>query len=257
MELIRRTTRQIEPTDLGLRLYEHGATIRRALESAREQAAGTEDRPSGRVRISVPNAYGESLAGTHLLDLKAAYPGIVLDVIFENRITDLIRNEVDIAIRPLSGPQPNLDMWDLGPLRITACASPDYVESRRPIQRPEDLERVPIITATVLDRKLKVSARRDSMRKDVFVEPTLTSHNFSFLRTGVIRGMGVGLISDFIVETDIGEGTLVSFLDDWHLSMFGRRMYMLATPSKHRPPAITLTLEFLAEALGAVPTEPR
>jgi DNA-binding transcriptional LysR family regulator len=236
---------------LGTRLYEHGVVIRNALDAAHETAASTGDHLTGRVRVSVPNAFGESVASAVLLDFKRQHPAITLDVVFENRITDLIRDEVDIAVRPLSNPPDTLDAWDLGPLRITACASPDFAEQYAPIRHPDELAKSPIITATVLDRRLRLSAHRQSTNHEVFLDPTLTSHNFTFLHEGVKRGLGVGLMSDFIVEQDIADGTLVQYLEEWDLSMFGRRMYMLTMPSRNRPVAISRALEHLATGLGA------
>ena len=39
-----------------------------------------------------------------LVAFKRQHPGIVLDVIFENRIEDLLRDEIDIAVRVMSEP---------------------------------------------------------------------------------------------------------------------------------------------------------
>jgi len=49
--------------------------------------------------LSVPSGYGQLVMSQWLLDFKRLYPGIVLDVVFENRVEDLIRDEVDIAVR--------------------------------------------------------------------------------------------------------------------------------------------------------------
>jgi DNA-binding transcriptional LysR family regulator len=50
--------------------------------------------------LSVPSGYGQLVMSRWLLEFKRLYPGIVLDVVFKNRVEDLIRDEVDIAVRP-------------------------------------------------------------------------------------------------------------------------------------------------------------
>ena len=39
LQLVRRTTRRVEPTELGLELYEHGRSIRNALLAAQESVS--------------------------------------------------------------------------------------------------------------------------------------------------------------------------------------------------------------------------
>src|SRR6476620_5795877 len=58
VQLVRRTTRRIEPTEIGLQLYEHGRKIRDELDAARESVAALGQTLQGRVRLSVPSGYG-------------------------------------------------------------------------------------------------------------------------------------------------------------------------------------------------------
>src|SRR6202012_4052441 len=139
LQLVRRTTRRVEPTEIGLRLYEHGRTIRNALLAAHESVATLGQSLQGRVRLSVPSGYGHIVMSDWLIAFKRLYPGIVLDVMFENRVEDLLRDEVDIAVRVMSEPPQNLVARDMGPVRYVACASPDFAESRGMPMRLDDL----------------------------------------------------------------------------------------------------------------------
>ena len=107
VQLIKRTTRRAEPTEVGLRLYEHGRNIRNELAAARETITSLGQELLGRVGISVPSGYGQIVMSDWLIEFKRLYPGIVLDVLFENR-TDHLRDEVDIAIRVMPEPPPAL-----------------------------------------------------------------------------------------------------------------------------------------------------
>ena len=51
-QLVRRTTRRVEATEIGLRLYEHGQIIRNELLAARESIATLGQSLQGRVRLS-------------------------------------------------------------------------------------------------------------------------------------------------------------------------------------------------------------
>ena len=80
----------------------------------------------GRVGLSVPSGYGQMVMSDWLVEFKRLYPGIVLDVVFENRI-DNLRDEVDIAIRILPEPPPQMVAREFGTVRYLACASQAYV----------------------------------------------------------------------------------------------------------------------------------
>jgi DNA-binding transcriptional LysR family regulator len=120
-QLVRRTTRRVEPTEIGVHLYEHGRRIQQELEAAQESVTTLGSTLQGRVRLSVPSGYGQLMMSEWLIAFKSLYPGIVLEVMFENRVEDLMRNEVDIAVRVMSDPPQNLVARYMGPVRYVAC----------------------------------------------------------------------------------------------------------------------------------------
>jgi DNA-binding transcriptional LysR family regulator len=58
-QLVRRTTRRVEPTEIGVHLYEHGRRIQQELEAAQESVTTLGSTLQGRVRLSVPSGYGQ------------------------------------------------------------------------------------------------------------------------------------------------------------------------------------------------------
>jgi len=250
--LLRRTTRRIEPTEIGLRLYEHGRTIRNELMAANESVASLGHSLQGRVRLSVPSGYGQLVMSEWLIEFKRRYPGIVLDVMFENRVEDLMREEVDIAVRVMSEPPQNLVARDMGPVRYVACASSAWVREHGLPVALEELRHVPLITSAVQGRQLRLSAYLDSERHEVLLEPTLISENFLFLRQSILASLGVGIVPDYVFESELRDGEVVAALTEWRLSIFGSHMYMLYMPGRHRTKAITTFIDFmLARSKGA------
>ena len=245
LQLVRRTTRRIEPTEIRLRLYEHGRAIRNELLAAQESVSSLGQSLQGRVRVSVPSGYGQWVMADWLLDFKRLYPGIVLDVMFENRVEDLMRDEVDIAVRVMSEPPQNLVARDMGVLRYVACVSAAYAREHGVPGQLSDLRTAPLITAAVVGRQLRVAAYLDDERHEVLLEPTLISENFLFLRQAVLAGLGVGLVPDYLVQDDVRQGTLVTALDAWRLSIFGTNMYMLYMPDHHHTRATSTFIDFM------------
>lgn len=251
-QLVRRTTRRAEPTEIGLRLYQHGLAIQGELLAARESVTTLGQSLQGRVRLSVPSGYGQLVMSGWLIDFKRMYPGIVLDVLFENRIEDLLRDEVDIAIRVVPEPPQNLVARELGPVRYVACASPAFAGANGLPTQLDQLHGAPVVTSAVVGRQLRVSAYQGEERREVILEPTLISENFLFLRQAILAGLGIGLVPDYVVQDDVRRGEVVTTLDDWRLSIFGTRMYMLYMPNRQHTRAIRTFIDFILERVRGV-----
>ncbi|MEJ8800224.1 LysR substrate-binding domain-containing protein [Trinickia caryophylli] len=245
LQLVRRTTRRVEPTEAGLRLVEHGRAIRNAVRAAKESAETLGKTLQGRVRLSVPSGYGQLVMADWLVAFKRQHPGIVLDVTFENRIEDLLRDEIDIAVRVMSEPPQNVVARDMGPVHYVACASVYYAREHGMPGGLDALRRAPLITSAVVGRQLRVSAYLDDERHEVLLEPTLISENFAFLRQALLAGLGVGIVPRYVVDDDIRRREVVTTLDAWRLSIFGTHMYMLYMPDRHQTRAAAALIEFL------------
>ncbi len=249
LQLVRRTTRRVEPTEIGLKLYEHGRAIQNALLAARESVSTLGQSLQGRVRLSVPSGYGQLVMSEWLIRFKRLYPGIVLDVMFENRVEDLLRDEVDIAVRVMHEPPQNLVARDMGAVRYVACASAPWAAEHGMPETLEDLARAPVITATVVGRQLRLAGYLGDERHEVLLEPSIISENFLFLRQSILEGLGVGIVPDYVVHDDLRNGLVVTSLDTWRLSIFGTHMYMLYMPNRHHTRAASTFIDFvLAEA---------
>ena len=247
LQLVRRTTRRVEPTELGLKLYEHGKVIQDALVSARESVATLGQRLQGRVRLSVPSGYGQLVMSEWLIEFKQEYPDIVLDVMFENRVEDLLRDEVDIAVRVMPEPPQNLVARHMGRVRYVACASSSYAAQHGMPTKLDDLRDLPVITATAIGKQLRVAAYLDEERFETVLEPSLISENFLFLRDAILAGLGVGIVPDYVVSEDIRRGNIVTALDQWRLSIFGTHMYMLYMPNRHHTRATLAFIDYILE----------
>ena len=244
-QLIRRTTRRVEATEIGLRLYQHGITIQRELLAAHESVTALGEGLQGRVRLSVPSGYGQLVMADWLIDFKRQYSGIVLDVMFENRVEDLLRDEIDIAVRVIPEPPENLVARELGPVHYVACATRDYAQSHTLPTDLDELHSAPVITAAVVGQQLRVSAYRGETRREVLLEPTLISENFLFLRQAILAGIGIGLVPDYVVADDVERGEVVTMLDEWRLSIFGTKMFMVYMPNRQHTRAIRTFIDFV------------
>lgn len=244
VQLVKRTTRRVEPTEIGMRLYEHGRNIHNEMLAAREAITALGQSLQGRVGISVPSGYGQIVMSEWLIEFKRLYPGIVLDVLFENR-ADNLRDDVDIIVRVIQEPPLSLVARSLGTVRYLACASREYAQTHGLPRTLHALRASPLITAGVTGRQLRLAAYLGAERHEVMLEPTMISEHFPFLRDGILAGLGVGLVPDYVVQDKLATGEVLSTLDEYRLSIFGTHMYLLYLPNRHQTKAVRTCIDFL------------
>ena len=246
-QLMRRTTRRVELTEVGHRLYQHGRVIRDELMAARESMAMFGKALHGSVRLSMPTGFGHLVMSNWLIEFKRLYPDIALELLFENRVDDLLRDEVDVAVRVMSDPPLQMVATELARVRYVTCASVAYVGAHPMPVELEDLGRVPLITSAVTGRDLRVSAYQGEQRAELTLHPTLASENFQFLREAILAGLGVGLVPDYVVAQDVAEGRVITALNDWRLSVFGTRMFLLRMPGRYQTLATRTLIDFIVD----------
>lgn len=252
-QLLRRTTRQIEPTELGRKLYEHGRSIRHELQAATESVQQLGQRLEGTVRLSVPSGYGQLQMSAWLTEFMQLHPGITLDVIFDNDIADLLQGAVDFAMRVMNEPPDSLVACDLGVVHYVACASPAFVAAHGQPATLQDLKRLPLVTSGLTGQKLRTAGLVGTGPAELRIRPRLVSANFYFLRDAILQGLGVGLMPRYMVADGLASGQLVALdLPPHSLEFLNTRLYLLYLPTRYQTRAIQTLVDFLrSKALAA------
>ena len=247
VQLVRRTTRRMEPTEVGQILYQHGRAIRDELTAAQEVIGMLGRGLHGSVRVSVPTGFGQLVMTDWLLEFKRLYPDISLELLFENRVDDLLREEIDVAIRVISEPPDTLVARELAQVRYVACASSAYAAEHGMPRDLDDLNRFPLITSTVVGRELRLAGYRGEVRQEVTLQPTLASENFQFLREAIRAGLGIGLVPHYVVGAECRSGEVVTALEEWALSIFGTRLFLLRMPGRYQTQAVRTFIDFVVD----------
>ncbi|WP_018606908.1 LysR family transcriptional regulator [Uliginosibacterium gangwonense] len=128
VRLFHRTTHKNSLTDEGERLYEttrlHLGELTGAL--GRIQQVATDD--EGTIRITAPPALGRRLLVPLIAEYQDTHPGIEVELLFEERFTDLVASRVDVGFRAGTAPEGQLVSRQLFPLQLITCAAPAYLQ---------------------------------------------------------------------------------------------------------------------------------
>lgn len=139
--LFERTGRGVVPTAAALAIAEAARQMDDGAAALGRALARTRDATDGKVRITTSMVAACWLLPPLLADLQRAEPGIVVELVASNQITNLLRREADIAVRMVRPTQASLVARRIGEVPICAAAHRSYLDAAGTPRRPEDLRR--------------------------------------------------------------------------------------------------------------------
>lgn len=247
-QLLRRTTRQLEPTEIGRKLYEHGLAVRHEVTAATEAVSSLGKGLRGMIRLSVPSGYGQLRMSGWLAEFMQLHPEITLHVIFDNDIEELVKGSVDFAVRVMGEPPAHLAARALGPVRYVACATAEFIARNGRPASLDDLKQLPLITSPQTGERLSTTDTHEGGHRYLRIKPRLISTNFHFLRDAIAQGLGVGLVPDYMVEASMKRGELQAFaLKKGELDFLSTQKFLLYVPSRFQTQAVRTLVDFLVE----------
>ncbi|MFB9948088.1 LysR family transcriptional regulator [Rhizobium puerariae] len=254
VRLLQRSTRSIRLTEEGRLFHERCRRLLDELDDAEASLAHAVSVPRGRLRISVP------IVTYHLLvpilpEFMERYPEVELDVDFNDRIVDLIDEEMDVAIRSGELPDSRLISRALRPFRLLLCAAPAYLARHGTPGCPRDLENHQAIRFRFPNsRRLQEwPLRRPPDSPEPRVRTVMTCNNMEALRQMAISGIGIACMPDFLARAPLSDGRLATILDE-HLDAPG--LFHIIWPSnRHLSPKVRAFVDFLSERLFATGCE--
>lgn len=245
VQLLRRTTRRIEPTQVGYALYEHGSKIVREMEAANAAVATLGKSLSGHVRISIPTMLGQMALGGLLIEFAQSYPDISLRVVYSNRIVDLVASEIDVALRITSDPPESYVARELARIDWVLCAAPLYVQDRGLPQEPPQLFGHTFVTTAVESGKFALKLQRAGKEHVVQVLSHIQSENFLFLKDAILAGVGLGILPLYAVRDELADGRLLAAMPDYTVEGLGNRLYLITAPNLYPTQAARTLIEYL------------
>lgn len=214
VKLFHRTTRRVNLTVDGERLFRRCERILAEVEDLEAEAAGAHASIGGTLRVDAPISYGKRVLMPILARLLHAHPALELDLRLQDSYADLVRDGLDCAIRVGELRDSTLVARRVDWQDLLLVASPAYLEAHGRPRRIEDLagHRAVVFGMPSTGRHRPWQLR--SGRRTIEMHPacrTQVSDGEGIVAAAVL-GLGIGQIPDNIVGEEVARGTLVELL---------------------------------------------
>lgn len=227
-KLLQRTTRRLTLTEFGQGVLEHARALSGEVDAALALALHRQQRPTGRLRVSMPGDFAHQALGGVLNRFVADYPEVQLELDLSPRRVDLIAEGFDLAVRMGSLPEDSqLAARRLALIANGLYAAPAYLQQHGEPQRPEaliDLHGLMILGRTGEPRAWRLRRGEEGVATAEDIEPweglplrrTLVNAPDMLLRMAR-AGLGITAVGHHFVLDDLRTGRLVRVLPDWNL----------------------------------------
>ncbi|EJN04961.1 LysR family transcriptional regulator [Phyllobacterium sp. YR531] len=213
-KLLVRTTRSVKLTEAGLRYLQDCRRILTEIAEADAQAAGSFSAPAGTLTITAPTLFGRLYVLPIILEFLDLYPGISIRTVFVDRVTSLIDEGIDVAVRIAHLPDSGLNAIRVGYVRRVVCGAPAYFMKHGVPQTPGELRQHRLIARSGIFGTLEWSFGKDSQIRVPVSSRFLCNTNEASI-DAVAAGWGISRFLSYQVAHDIQSGKLQRVLVDF------------------------------------------
>ena len=251
VRLFNRTTRNMSLTDEGRLFFAQAQTAFEMLETAAEQIGHAPDHITGTVRVSVSYPIGQHLVMPHLGELLNRHPDLEVQLIYNDHLVDLVKENFDLAIRGMVSEDSALIVRPVGKLHTCLAATPDYLAKHGIPKRESDLDAHQILssqTATGKPRAWLLQQRNGVAKAYQPIRSRFTTSSADSLLQAALQGLGIAQLPVYLIWPHLLSGSLKTVLSNIHQPM----QYELSIQYPHRTmlaPRVRVVLDFLLDVM--------
>lgn len=248
VRLLQRTTRQLKLTAEGQAFFSYCQQVVRQADQAEHHLAELRDEPVGSLRISVAITYGSTVIAPLLPEFLQRHPKLQVELVLEDRLVDLVGDEVDVAIRFGKLANSSLIARPLTRLPIVLVASPSYLATQGIPQHPDDLANHQCISTASSGPEKFWEFLDQGKTITVPTRGPLHTNSNRAAKPAVLNGMGLMFVTRYQVEEEIQAGLLVPVLTDYMPAPLP--VHLVYPHRTHMKAGLKLLLQYLQCRVG-------
>ncbi len=247
--LLNRTTRRVSPTEIGLAYYDRA---RRVLNDAGEADAlvtSMQSAPSGLLRISVATDFGVNHLSPILGEFLQEFPDITVNMVLNNRYSELISEGFDMAVRVGDQDDSSLRARKLSETSKRMVGSPDYFRKYGRPEKIDDLNDHQLLhySNQANGAVWKIKAPSGEMRQ-VRTAGWLSVNDGQSLLNAAVSGLGIACLPSYLYADAMRDGLIEEAIPELPIETQG--IYAVYPPGRFTQPKVRAFIDFLAHAFA-------
>ncbi|CAH2812584.1 MAG: Transcriptional regulator, LysR family [uncultured Caballeronia sp.] len=222
-----RTTRSVGLTETGERFLSRAKPAFEELVAASEVARELGQRPTGLLRLSVPNAVVLIVLEPLIASFCRAYPEVEVEIVASAELVDLAAEGFDAGVRMGQFIAADMVVVQLTPpFPFEVVGSPDYLRGRNRPERIDDLRDHTCLRIRRSNGSITPWSFIDGNKAvEAIVSGPLIAHDYPTLLREAIRGVGLAQVPGPIAAAPIVDGRLQALLTPFAVTTPGVFLY--------------------------------
>ncbi len=246
--LLNRTTRHLSLTEVGKIYFQSCRRIFEETQYMQNEISILQNQPVGLLKIAATNMLGNRYIAPLVEEFMRLYPRLNIDLMLQDQVVDMVEEGIDISVHVGWLQDSNLIAQKIADTRFVLAASPEYLKKYGPLQSPLQLEKHKWITFSLLPSPNQWVFKQKKQTKTVNVQGKIKTNSADAVRTLLLQGVGVSVLSHFIIADDIREGRLVELLPTYELGSAG--IYLVYQAKEFKQLKLQLFIDFITQKVN-------
>ena len=247
--LIHRSTHALALTAEGETFLAYCQRITGTLEELEGEFATQAREPSGVVRVAASTVIAQYQLLPSLAGLNLRHPKLHVELEVSDRLADMVRDGIDIAVRTSANLPDTLVARQIGQLGRGLYAAPAYLASAGQPTHPDELRQHRLVTNSAATHLNHWPFIVDGKPINVPAQGFWRCNDTSMVANMVLQGLGIGRLATIVATPLVQQRRLVpvlpAFVDEQPVPI-----HAVTATARQRLPKIRACIEYWAEWFG-------
>lgn len=247
--LIHRSTHGLSLTAEGRTFFDYCRRMAGTLDELEGEFASSKAEASGLVRVAASTVVAHYQLVPSLAGLRERHPRLRIELEVGDRVLDMARDGIDIAIRTVSELPDTVVAREIGTLGRALYAAPAYAKRAGLPEHPDGLADHALITNNAVPMLNQWPFNLKGKRMVFPAEGHIRTNDTNMAATMVLEGLGIGRLATLVGDALVREGRLVPVLAQY-VDLGPVPVLAVTAGGRHRLPKIRACVDYWAEWFG-------
>ncbi|MFN6980888.1 MAG: LysR substrate-binding domain-containing protein [Brevundimonas sp.] len=250
-QLLARNSRALAVTPAGQDYYEATVRILEDLDTVEERVLEGQSAPSGLVRVTLSPAFGRMFVIPRLLEFRARFPDVAIEMEVSGRHVDLIEEGIDVAIRIGRLSDSTLVAKRIGDMRMMTLASAGYLARHGTPRSLDELRNHQRIGYVYQGDIVGWGFHVDGRLVTVDGGGAFRTNDAEHVRGAVLAGLGIAHHASRLFTDELASGQVVQILQEHAPPAFP--INAVTAAGRRMPSRVRNFIDFLAAICAEAP----